>query len=383
MPSFKMSEPPILITGATGFLGGYLSAGILAGGRNVILLTGPGGDPHERMADILDYIGVPPVHPPRVMAADITRSDLGLSKNDLDELKRVYEVLHCAAVTSFSKGRAELVRSVNLHGTINVLKALPSCRRFYHMSTAYVAGNTSGLCMEKEVLQNDFHNPYEESKKKAEDALVSLCGERDIPLTIFRPSITYGESTTGKSIRFNALYYPVKVLLFIRDTMLRDIRDNRGARAEQLGVTLEKDGRLSIPVTLPGGGSLNLIPVDYLVKAVLAVMEKGGTGIFHITNPRSNTVRELASYIQEFYGMTGIGISRGVREDGVLQSLINRYMKVYYPYFCDKRTFDGTRLQELLNNAVQCPAMDAGVFRTCMDYACETNWGEDLGFGDR
>ncbi len=67
------------------------------------------------------------------------------------------------------------------------------------MSTAYVAGNTSGLCMEKEVLQNDFHNPYEESKKKAEDALVSLCGERDIPLTIFRPSITYGESTTGKA----------------------------------------------------------------------------------------------------------------------------------------------------------------------------------------
>lgn len=380
MPSLKMSESPILITGATGFLGGFLSAEILSRGKRAILLTGPGGNPQERISKILDYIGVAPVHPPRVMGADITRPDLGLN---LDELKGVREVLHCAAVTSFSKGRAELVRSVNLHGTINVLNAVPSCSRFYHMGTAYAAGKTTGQCMEKEVVQDDFHNPYEESKKQAEDALVSLCGQRNIPLTVFRPSITYGESTTGKSIRFNALYYPVKVLLFIRDTMLRDIRENRGARAEQLGVTLEKNGRLRIPVTLPGEGSLNLIPVDYLVKAVLTVMDKGGTGIFHITNPRSNTVRELVSYIEEFYGITGIGISRGVRENGTLQSLINRYMKVYYPYFCDKRTFDGTRLQQLLKETVHCPAMDAGAFRTCMDYACETNWGEDLDFGDR
>lgn len=378
-----MSDSPILITGATGFLGGFLSAEILARRKKAILLTGPGGKPHERIADILDYIGVAPVHPPRVMGADITRPDLGLSTNDLDELKRVQEVLHCAAVTSFSKGRAELVRRVNLHGTTNVLKALPSCTRFFHMSTAYAAGRTHGVCMEKEVLQNEFINPYEQTKKQAEDALSSLCRERNIPLTIFRPSITYGESATGRSIRFNALYYPVKVLLFIRDTMLRDIRENRGTRAGDLGVTLEKDGKVRIPVTLPGEGSLNLIPVDYLVKAVLAVMEKGGTGIFHITNPRSNTVRELVSYIQRFYGISGIGISRGIRENGVLQSLINRYMKVYYPYFCDERTFDGTRLQELLKNTIHCPAMDARVFRTCMDYACETNWGENLGFGDR
>ena len=311
------------------------------------------------------------------MSADITRPDLGLNAECLEELEKVRVVLHCAAVTSFSKGKAELLRRVNLQGTINVLDALPCCDHFHHMSTAYTAGKTSGRCMETEVFQNAFNNPYEETKKLAEDALINLCSKRNIPLTIFRPSITYGESTTGKSIRFNALYYPVKVLLFMRDTMLRDIRESGGSRAFDLGVSLGKDGRVSLPLNLPGGGSLNLIPVDFLVKSVLAIMESRGTGVYHVTNPQSNSVKELVSYIERFYGITGIGVSSEIEENGVLQSLINRYMRVYYPYFCDGRTFDGTRLQGILKNTLQCPGMDATMFKRCMDYACEKGWGKE------
>lgn len=372
-----MNDSPILVTGATGFLGGFLSGELLARGRKTILLTGPGGNPQNRIANLLEFLNVAPVHPPQAISADITRPDLGLSGKCLEELKSVREVLHCAAVTSFSKGKAELLRQVNLKGAVNVLNALPSCSQFYHMSTAYAAGKASGRCMETMVTQNRFNNPYEETKKLAEDALENLCGIRNIPLTIFRPSITYGESATGRSIRFNALYYPVKVLLFMRDTMLRDIRESGGCRASNLGVSLGKDGRIVLPLALPGGGCLNLIPVDFLVKTVLAVIESGGTGVYHVTNPRSNTVQELVSYIERFYGITGIRISRGMEEDGVLQSLINRYMKVYYPYFCDERTFDGTRLQDVLRNSVICPGMDAQVFKRCIDYACEKNWGEE------
>jgi len=373
-----MNDPPILVTGATGFLGGFLSGELLARGRRTILLTGPGGDPHARVAKLLDYLGVTPLQPPRVMSADITRPDLGLNADCLKELTNVREVLHCAAVTSFSKGKAELLRRVNLQGTVNVLDAVPRCDHFHHMSTAYTAGKSSGRCMETEVIRNEFNNPYEETKKLAEDTLTSLCRERNIPLAIFRPSITYGESTTGRSIRFNALYYPVKVLLFMRDTMLRDIRENGGSRASDLGVSLGRDGRVSLPLTLPGGGSLNLVPVDFLVKSVLAVMESKGTGVYHVTNPQSNSVEELVSYIARFYGITGIGVSSGIEEHGVLQSLINRYMRVYYPYFCDGRTFDATRLQGVLKNTLHCPVMDAAMFKRCMDYACDKNWGKEL-----
>lgn len=346
-----MNESPILVTGATGFLGGFLSGELIASGRQIILLTGPRGNPEKRIANLLGFLGVTPVNPPLVMKADITRTDLGLDESQLNRLTNVRKVLHCAAVTSFSKGKANLLRQVNLHGTINVINALPCCNHFYHMSTAYSAGKVSGRCMEEKVIQNEFHNPYEESKKLAEDALEKLCGERNIPLTIFRPSITYGESTSGKTMRFNALYYPVKVLLFFRDSMLRDICKNRGRKATDLGVSLDKCGCVSLPLSLPGAGSLNLIPVEFLVKAVLAVMESRATGVFHITNPRINTVEELVSYTERFYGITGIEIASGIRENGVLQSLINRYMKVYYPYFCDKRIFDATRLQKILANS--------------------------------
>jgi len=372
-----MNDSPILVTGATGFLGGFLSGELLARGRKTILLTGPGGNPSERIANLLEFLRVSPVYPPQVMRADITRPDLGLNGKCLEELKRVREVLHCAAVTSFSKGKTELLRQVNLKGAVNVLNALPRCSHFYHMSTAYAAGKTADRCMETKVTQDRFYNPYEETKKLAEDALENLCGKRNISLTIFRPSITYGESTTGRTIRFNALYYPVKVLLFIRDTMLRDIRDNGGTRAADLGVSLDTNGSVILPLALPGGGSLNLIPIEFLVKAVLTIMESRVTGIYHVTNPKSNTVHELVSYIEMFYGITGIRISRRIEEDGVLQSLINKYMKVYYPYFCDERTFDRTRLEEILRNTIHCPEMNPIVFKRCIDYACKRNWVEE------
>ncbi len=371
-----MDDHPILVTGATGFLGGFLAGELIRRGRRTILATGPCDDPKGRIESLLDFLGVDKGCPPGILSLDVSKPGLNLDPDDALKLREVKEVLHCAAVTSFSRRKAPLLESVNIDGTVNVLDMVPGCRHFYHMSTAYVAGKTSGRCLERLVDIQFFNNMYEETKKIAEDTVTDICRERGVSLTIFRPSITYGDSRTGRSIRFNALYYPVRVMLFIRDTMKKDMIEGDGSRASSLGISLDSHGKVNIPVSLPGAGRINLIPVDFLTEAVLEVMEEGAAGIFHIVSSRTRTVRDLVSFIEEVYGITGIKVSNEIESDGALQALVNGYMKVYYPYFCDGRTFDRTALAPFLKK--ECPVLDTDIFRRCMDYAIEVNWGDSI-----
>ncbi len=376
-----MNDLPILITGATGFLGGFLAGELIKRGRRTILIVRPKGNdsPHRRVRHLLDFLEVKPQHEPVVIAAEIDQPGLALSAAHRKILARVPQVLHCAADTSFSARRSAQTEATNLHGLRNVFAAVPACSRFFHMSTAYVAGVQEGLIAEKLQAPARFHNPYERSKHAAERLIVELCAERGTELAIFRPTITYGHSRTGKSLRFNALYYPVRTLLFLRDTLKNDILLRDGKRAGGLGVSLAQDGSVNLPLTLPGAdaGGLNLIPVDFLVEAVIAIIESGTTGIFNIANPQTSTVTELAGNLHRFYSLSGLEVSAARVAGGPLQTLINSCMEVYYPYFCDRRRFSVSRAGAILDPlGIQCPHLSPAVFKLCMDYAIHADWGQ-------
>jgi nucleoside-diphosphate-sugar epimerase len=83
-------------------------------------------------------------------------------------------------------------------------------RHFVHVSTAYVAGRHRGEFSEEDLqLGQRFRNPYERSKFEAE--LLVRDQARELPaVTIVRPSIIVGESTTGWTPSFNVLYVPVR-----------------------------------------------------------------------------------------------------------------------------------------------------------------------------
>ncbi len=72
----------------------------------------------------------------------------------------------------------------------------------------------TGICPETLTDTRSFFNVYEETKHLAEMAAADCCSREGIRLNIFRPSIVYGHSRTGKTLRFNALYYPVKYWCF-------------------------------------------------------------------------------------------------------------------------------------------------------------------------
>lgn len=376
-----MSNSPILVTGATGFLGGFLTGELIKSGRKTLLLVRSKGNDtaRQRIENLMKFLNIEVENEPVVIPAEIDKPGLNLADEHRQQVRNVPEVLHCAADTSFAERKRQQVEATNLQGLRNVFDAVPKCERFFHMSSAYSAGKQEGLI--KEEIQNppDFHNPYEQSKNEAEKLITELCKEKRIELTIFRPSITYGDSVTGKSLRFNALYYPVRTLLFLRDSLKKDILERKGKRAAELGASTNKTGGMHLPLTFPGNGWLNLVPINFLVKAVMAIMESGGTGIFHIVNPKSDTVRQIIENIEKHYSISGLEVADKEMQNSPLQVLINIYLDVYYPYFCDKRNFCDHRTRNILEPlGIECPELTPDVFKRCMDFAIEAGWGSKI-----
>jgi len=376
-----MKNSPILITGATGFIGGFLAGELIKRGRKTILTVRPKGNDtaRQRVENLLKFLNIEAKHEPVVIPAEIDKPGMGLSVEHQRILRDVPEVLHCAADTSFAERKKQQVEATNLQGLRNVFNAVPNCERFFHMSSAYSAGIQEGLITEELQYPPDYHNPYEKSKNEAEKLITDLCRERKTNLTIFRPSITYGDASTGKSLRFYALYFPVRTLLLFRDSLKKDILERSGNRAASLGASINKNGSIRLPLTFPGSGQLNLVPINFLVEAVTAIMDSGETGIFHIVNPKSDTVGQLAHHIERHYSISGLEVGDETMQDGPLQTLINSYMDLYYPYFCDKRRFSDYRTREILEPlGIECPELTSAVFKRCMDFAVESSWGAEI-----
>lgn len=380
-----ISGSTFLVTGATGFLGGFITAELLRRQAGVIAAARPGrsAGPEERVRRLMHYFRLEPGRRLRTVEADLELPGMGLSSGDANILKsHVDHVVHCAGDTSFSSRHSKRLLKVNVQGLENVFRTLEGCRSFHYLSTAYSCGKKEGLCREEMEQNSRFHNEYERSKYLAERKLKELCEASGTELTIYRPSIVYGDSETGRSLGFTGLYNPVRVLVFIRNTCLRDIQENGGRRSAELGVTMDGDGNLAFPLEIPDeGGGMNLIPVDYLVKTVFAIMESGGKGVYHIVNRRNDQLEKVVRLIEDMFGIRGIRtVPEGEMAGGSpLQNLVNRYMKPYYPYMSDGRVFDDSRAAPVLEKAgITCPDLTEDSFRRCMAYAVEKEWGSSL-----
>lgn len=377
--------PVVIVTGATGFIGGFLTAGLLEAGCSVIALARSrnGVDPGSRIRNLMEFFGIGPGRGPEVVEASLDDPDLGMGRSEARRLgNRADHVLHCAADTSFAARKSREVRSTNVQGLVNVFRSLGGSSHFHHMSTAYAVGSGEGTYTEELADAVGFHNEYERSKHLAERRITGLCGDSGRRLTIYRPSIVYGDSTTGRSLRFNALYYPVRIMVFLRDTFRRDLETSGGSRARRLGIGIDESGETVIPLTIPHrGGWMNLIPVDHLVRTVLRIMGSGETGVFHIVNRRENTLEELVGMTGSKFGIRGLRTVHGRRAGGPspLEVLLDGYIRLYYPYMADRRRFDDRRTRSVLRGTgVECPGLDSESFGRCMDFAVECGWGSGL-----
>jgi nucleoside-diphosphate-sugar epimerase len=389
-------ECVFLVTGATGFLGSHIAVELLKKGYPVIMLCRPGKNitAKQRVDRLLNWFqmkGKEELSRLEVVEGFIDQPNLGLTGQQYTYLsKTVAEIVPWAANTAFSEKKREEVETANVKDLENLLKlaakANSKCYYFHHISTAYVAGKRTGNCEETLIETKEFHNVYEETKYRAERYVWENFPEQGIRVNIYRPSIVYGNSETGRSIRFNALYYPIKMALFLRNTYERDIKERGGEKARQMGVRMEDDGIIYLPIRMEGkeGGMLNLIPINYFTDAFIAIMEECLEGdIFHIVSNEPKTLENIILYSRELLKIRGVkSVDKKNFEKepaNALEILFNGYLEMYQPYIQDIRRFDNRKAVAILEKRnITCPVFDFDVFSKCMNYAIAVDWGKKL-----
>jgi len=165
----------VLVTGATGFLGGHLVEGLVDSGHEVVGMARQGSD-----VNLLERLHV-----------EIRRADLTDVASIQRALNGIDTVVHLAAYYTFS-GKKEMYEKVNVQGTKNLLQAMgqSGVRRIIYCSTTEVMGPTpNGIADESSGCRPYYE--YGRSKLKAEQ-IVRDAGLHGIEYAIMRPSGIYG-----------------------------------------------------------------------------------------------------------------------------------------------------------------------------------------------
>jgi len=383
----------ILLTGGTGFLGAHIAAHLLEQGEEVILLarSKQGLSAADRVGRLLDWLGVEAGRKKNVRLVEgrLDHPGLGLEPDVSASISReIDEIVHCASSTSFAERKRPEVEAVNLDGLGHVLDLAgrSRCRRFHLVSSAFVAGLGSGLCLEEMVRPSAFTNVYEETKCRAEWLASERCAKAGLRLSVYRPSIVYGHSETGRSLLFNALYYPVRTALFLKNLYETDIHERGGRRAAEMGVRLDGDGWTVMPLRIMAGdgAGINLVPIDFFVRAFGAIREEANDGgLFHLVNSRQTRIEDIIEYTQAFFHIRGISACSGQEMEGkprnALDAVFETYLEAYGPYMRDRRIFGTERAGPILDiKGVRCPELTSDIFKKCLDYAVQCGWGARL-----
>ncbi|BBX71754.1 short chain dehydrogenase [Mycolicibacterium psychrotolerans] len=274
-----MSRMRYVVTGGTGFLGRHLVTRLLArpGTEAVHVLVRRGSlGRFERLAHCWDGRVTP-------LVGDLTAPDLGLTDDDVATLGAVDHVLHCAAIYDITAPE-EQQREANVDGTRAVIAL---SRRLdatlHHVSSIAVAGSFRGEFTEDDVdVGQELPTPYHRTKFEAELLVRAAPGLR---FRVYRPAVVVGDSRTGEMDKIDGPYYFFPILS-----------------------SLAALPRFT-PMLLPATGRTNIVPVDYVVDAVAALMHLDGRDgqTFHLTAPSTIGLR---------------GIYRGVASEAGLPALV-------------------------------------------------------------
>ncbi len=341
----------ILVTGITGLVGGAFVTALLRQQpeTEIVALARSGGrrSAAERVKSVIQdqcaFDGCPEVAPEllkriRVIDTDVANADPAAIAA-APEVAGVDTVFHCAADVNLGKDPSGKTFHTNYHGTenmVNIAKAL-KVNAFHYVSTAYVAGRTSGRAMEAEANPADgFNNPYEESKCKGE-RLVRNCG---IPFTIYRPAIITGRRSDGKIRKPLAVY---RVLEF-----MAKLKSHRCSKLK-----LDPTARIDLQVqfkTIPSK-HVYFVPIDYVQSAITTLFQQPvANQTYHVTGDSPVSTMMIDEAVCRVLQLEEIAIDAETIRATADDKLMDRFLGDLFPYFSGDIIFDQTNVRRALGD---------------------------------
>ena len=273
-----MGRMRYVVTGGTGFIGKRLVDRILTLPETAavhVLVRRESLGRFERLAQRWDDRVQP-------LVGDLTAPELGLAdaaRNTAGPDLQVDHVVHCAAIYDIAAPE-ERQRAANVEGTRAVIALATRLNAtLHHLSSIAVAGTYPGVFTEDDFdVGQELPTPYHQTKFEAEQLVRSATGLR---YRIYRPAVVVGDSRTGEMDKVDGPYYFFGILSAL--------------------AALPK----FTPMVLPDTGRTNIVPVDFVVEATVALMHDDGRDgqIFHLTAPKTIGLRGIYRAIAPVAGL--------------------------------------------------------------------------------
>lgn len=345
----------ILLTGATGVVGQHILYELLHQFKQennrakawLIIRSQPDISASERIKALLQNPFLPDFlkkYSVNDLMEHIGVIDTDLTSPKINRLVSFTEndnvcVIHCAASTNLisSEEAEKELRFANYHASLNILNTCTKfAKKFVFISTAFSCGIRKGFVDEDYLSydQTQFRNPYEKYKSLAEKEIAKICRDKGIPVQILRPSIVCGRLLEAP------LYFTPKYDVFYGYTKF----------FYKLMETPFAKSSLRV-VAAPEKAVSNVIPVDYVAKAVVAAIHQDDIFQMNIAHSKSVPLSFSFPAMVELNGYKNYSFVKEIPQDlNMLEALYySEVGNISTPYlYDDPFEFDTRTVRKLL-----------------------------------
>ena len=240
----------VLVTGANGFLGAWLTRRLLTDGYDVTALVRAKSDLTELALEN------PVMKNLKIAHGDVT---------DINSLRNAFRdqeiIFHLAGVVSYKKSDEPLLQKVNVEGTRHVVDVCCEMGpRLLHVSSVVAVGASfTPHALTEAAPYNIAHLNlgYFDTKKAAEDLVMQAVREKNLNAVCVNPSTIYGFGDARKGSRKNQLNV---------------------ARGKMLFYT---------------SGGVNVVAAEDIMDGILLAVQKGQKGQRYLLTNENMTIQQL------------------------------------------------------------------------------------------